>query len=266
TGAQAGELSTLQNLLGAILLWVIAASVEGLIVVRSATIRQLTKLMLVGCLLGLTGAFYYVALTEMTAGMGIILLFQFVWLGMLLEYALDRRRPGKHSIMALLLIIPGTLLAVGGQFQSAAASWWGIVLGLLSALTYAAFIYASGRIATEVPAWTRSAVVVTGATLINLVCFPPFYLLEAGLAQAWPITLLWGSLMGIFGPVIPTVCLAFGVPVIGAGLASVLCAVELPTVIATAWLFLGEQVKLPQWLGALAIVGGIVVSERKKES
>jgi drug/metabolite transporter (DMT)-like permease len=74
--------------------------------------------------------------------------------------------------------------------------------------------------------------------------------------------LVYGSLMGIFGPVIPTVCLAYGVPVIGGGLASLLGAVELPMVVAVAYLFLGEQVSWQQWIGVIVILFGIYFSER----
>lgn len=252
-GVATGPLTTLQNLVGATMLWLLAwgmgryakqkqviadssqsaspndwaQSTDILLKTSQAaettnavhdtsqpTVawQQIAKLLLVGFLPGLTGVFYYLALVELPAAIGIVLLFQFTWAGVLLEAFVKRRRPGKFRLLALGCLIPGTWLAVGAtNLNSTALSWHGLGLGLLSAFTYAAFLYCTGEVETDVPPWTRSALIITGSLIVNLLVFPPTALTIATLTI--PL-LVYGALMGIFGPVIPTVCFAYGVRVL----------------------------------------------------
>ncbi len=285
-GVDTGPLTTLQNIVGASFLWSIVwwmarrarqekqtVAAHNLTATASADAQDITttepassrrevvQLLLVGSLPGLTGVFYYLALVRISATLGIILLFQFVWLGVLLEALIERRWPGKFRLLALACLIPGTWLAVGAeQLNSTTLSWSGITLALLSAVTYSGFLYCTGRVATNVPPWKRSALIITGSLLINFLAFPPTYLTKEVITA--PL-LIYGGLMGIFGPVIPTICFAYGVPVIGGGLAALLGAVELPMVVAVAFLFLGEPVVWQQWLGVAIILFGIYLSEQE---
>lgn len=261
-GVTTGPLTTFQNLAGALLLWLLALLAgqnRG-----KVTREQVVKLLLVGTLPGLTGAFYYLSLADLPAAVAIVLLFQFTWLGGLLEFLMEGRRPGLNHWLALACLIPGTLLAVG-QLKPASFAWQGVVFGLLSAVTYAGFLYCTGRVVPEVSPWIRSPLIISGSCLINLVVFPPLYLTDMVLTKQMLTgdLFLWGTLMGIFGPVIPTVCFTFGVPVIGGGLAALLGAVELPTVVLVAYFLLGEPVNGLQWLGVLIILAGIYFGERE---
>ncbi|HEX3031817.1 MAG TPA: hypothetical protein VHS59_06185, partial [Bacillota bacterium] len=165
-GVQPGVLATLQNLLGAIFLWGLALVLEGRPWKRdleaamnpeakdqsdadqpdagpsgSELFRSGVKwshiksLLVVGSLSGLTSTLYYLTLNILPAALGIILLFQFTWLGVLLEVIFEGRRPDKYSMLALLLLIPGTILAVGTGWGVDSIPWAGIGLGLLSAVT-----------------------------------------------------------------------------------------------------------------------------------
>lgn len=265
-GVETGPLTTLQYLLGSTFLWSLAILIEGRPWAESSNLNwsRIKKLVPVGFLSGVTGALYYLALTTLPAALGIILLFQFTWMGVLLEMVLEGRKPGKYSILALVLLIPGTVLAVGTGWQMESIPWLGIGLGLLSAVTYTGFLYGSGKVAVEVSPWTRSAVIVTAALLTNILIFSPGYLSTGSLGSNLGQVVLWSGLMAIFGPLIPTICFAYGVPHIGGGLASMLAAVELPTVIILAGLVLGEQTSALQWLGVGIILTGIFVSQRRE--
>ena len=254
-GITTGHLITMQNIAGSSMLWL-------LVLLKrdkpfSLTGKQILQLLLVGTLPGLTGAFYYLALRELPAAIGIVLLFQFTWMGVLLDYLLEGRKIGRKQLYALMFLLPGTILAVGwSQASLDLVSMRGLILGLFSAVTYTGFLYSAGKVATDVPPFPRSALIITGSLLINLITFPP-----VGLGQG-VITgdlLLWGSLMGIFGPVIPTICLTYGVPYIGGGLTAILGAIELPVVVAIAYIFLGETVGMLQWVGILIILWGVYI-------
>ncbi|MFZ5625907.1 MAG: DMT family transporter [Bacillota bacterium] len=258
SGVGTGPLTMTQNLIGAILLWWIA-----FIAARGQSKpdrRQILQLLLTGALPGLTGAFYYWALTLLPASLGIILLFQFTWMGVGLEWLLTGIKPGPSRWLAMLLLLPGTVLAAGLERGIAHLHWLGVILGLLSAVAYTGYLYAAGRVATSVSPWFRSAWISTGATITTSIFFSLFLTGDGG-GKVGDL-LLYGGLMGLFGALLPTVCFAYGVPVIGGGLAGILGAVELPVVLLVSQLFIGERVEPLQWLGALLMLAGIYLGEK----
>ncbi|AVX31433.1 putative membrane protein [Carboxydocella thermautotrophica] len=259
SGVGTGPLTLTQNLIGAILLWSIA-----FIAARGQSKpdrRQILQLLLTGALPGLTGAFYYWALAMLPASLGIILLFQFTWIGVGLEWLLTREKPGPSRWLALFLLVPGTVLAAGLEGGSSPQfHWLGVMLGFLSALTYTGYLSAAGRVATSVSPWARSAWISTGATITTSIFFSLFLTGDGG-GKVGDL-LLYGGLMGLFGALLPTVCFAYGVPVIGGGLAGILGAVELPVVLLVSRFFLGEPVGLRQWLGTILMLAGIYIGEK----
>lgn len=256
-GISTGPLTTMQNLLGAIFLWLIAWFVRSSS--HQLSKMRVFKLLMVGTLSGLTGAFYYLSLAYLPASVAITLLFQFTWLGGLLDFLLEKKRPAGNQLLALLFIIPGTVLAVGlGQQDINVLPWQGIAFGLLSAITYTGFLYCTGRVVPDISPWIRSPIIVSGSLLASLVVFPPVYLAEGALGGD---LLFWAALMAVFGQVIPTICFTKGVPVIGGSIAAIIGAVELPVVVVLAYFYLGEQVFLIQWIGMGVILLGVYISE-----
>ncbi|WP_409346665.1 EamA family transporter [Paenibacillus sp. MBLB4367] len=221
--------------------------------------RTAGTLALVGMTSGLTGMFYYGSLQTVPASIAIVLLFQFTWIGVLLESVIDRKTPGTSKLASLVFLVIGTVVSSGllngGAFELTGK---GIVLGLLSALTFSLFIFFSGRTATHVPVLTRSFWMVSGSLLLVFIVYPPVYLLDLGrLADMTP----YGLPLGVFGMVIPPLFFAIGVPRIGPGLATILSAAELPTAVTLSAVVLGEQVSPLQWFGVAVILFGIAVPQ-----
>jgi len=220
---------------------------------------QLAHLLAAGIPIGLTGTLYYSALQYVSASLAVVLLFQFTWMGVLLEAVADRRPPGRARLVALALLLGGTALA-SGLFEEGVGPVdpRGLGFGLLSAATYTAFIYFSGRVQTSVQPWLRSAVMVLGGALVVSLILPPRFLVDGSLPAG-----LWkhGLLLALFGPLIPTVCFNFGVPRIGPGLASILGALELPTAVLLSTLVLEEHVGALQWAGIVVLLIGVAVPE-----
>ena len=161
--------------------------------------------------------------------------------------------------ISLAVIVIGTLLAANvfaGGFEGFTV--WGLILGLLSAFTFAGFIYVSGHVATQVTPWLRSPLMVTGAALIAFIIFPPsFFISDVLAAGLWKYTLL----LAFFGAVVPTVFFTLGAPHLKGGVATILGSVELPVAVVMAWLVLKESVNVLQWLGVLLILLAIAVGE-----
>lgn len=280
-GVQTGMLSTWLNVVGSVVLWSIVLGLRrktapGSDGASAISRTEVLLLLFAGSLSGLTGILYYFALAWLPAALAIVLLFQFTWLGSLPELLLEGSRLTKARLSGLACLIPGTILAVsGGRFTQTGLAWWGIVLGLFSAVTYSGFLYCTGRVASQSNPWVRSALIVSGALGINLIIFGPGYLwriaggtgpgtAEVALsASRLAPLLIYGSLMGLCGPIIPTVCFTYGIPRTGSGLAALLGAVELPVVVLVAWLFLGEAVTALEWLGIAVIFLGIWLGERE---
>jgi drug/metabolite transporter (DMT)-like permease len=257
-GFTVSEVTGSQLLIGVILMWLIALYKKGSW--TRIPIRTWLKIMTVGSLFGVTAIFYYTSLLALPASIAIILLFQFVWIGLLYEWLMDRKKPSLRSLLSVLLIFIGTVLAanlVAGDFGQMA--WWGILTGFGSAFSYAGFIYVSGRIAVDVSPWLRSPIMISGACIVVFLVFPPAFMISGALFEG---LIIIGLIIAFFGAVVPTICFTYGVPKVGVGLSTILSSIELPVAVLMAWLILKENVSFLQWLGIGVIMLAIVL-ERK---
>ena len=68
--------------------------------------------MLAGTSLGMTSVFYYLAVKYIPVSIGIVLLMQTVWMGVLLEWFLDKKAPSTQKIISVVIVLIGTALAI----------------------------------------------------------------------------------------------------------------------------------------------------------
>jgi drug/metabolite transporter (DMT)-like permease len=253
-GFHVGEVTGSQMFFGLLLTWL-----PSLFFLRKPTLSQWLKLLGVGVTVGSTGVLYYNSLQYIPASIAIVLLFQFTWMGVLLEAFLIRKRPNAATLVSLLLLFAGTALA-SGLLQSGLQQFdlVGVIFGLLSAVSYTLFIFFSGRTATEIHPWLRSAMMTTGSVLMTWIIYPPEFFTNGTLLHGlW----LYGFLLAFFGVLVPTVFFNIGVPHIGAGMATILGAAELPMAVFSSHLVLQEPVSAIQWIGVITILAGIALPE-----
>ncbi|MFD2332730.1 DMT family transporter [Cohnella sp. GCM10020058] len=251
-----------QVLLGALmilLLWLASAKFSLRTALNGLSPRVLFMLLPIGLCVGGTSMLYYAALRYIPASIAIVLLFQFTWMGVLIEAVLERKRPGAEKLLALAVVLAGTLMS-GGILDGGWRQFTvlGIVFGLLSALTYALFITLSGRTAPGVAPLTRSTFTVVMAAVFILSVYPPACVSDGSLGGGLA---LWGCLLAFFGVVIPPLCFAIGTPKVGGGLASILSAAELPVAIVMSAVVLQERVTGLQWAGVPVILVGVALPE-----
>ena len=256
-GFSAGDVTSSQYFFAMAMLVVLA-----LFQVRRAkrmTGRQLLLLVVLGLLSTGTSVFYYLALFDLPASLGIVLLFQFTWVVMLIDYLVTRNRPTPVKWVALVLIFFGTLMAVDlFHTEWTDVSPLGLALGLLSSVTYSGFLYLTGYVKKESSSIVNSAVISIASTITVFFVFPPTFFWNGSLGEGlW----VWTLVIGFLGQVLPPVCFNIGIPVVGGSLAGVLGAIELPVAVIAAWILLKEQVVGVQWIGILLILIGIVVAE-----
>nr|WP_224749596.1 DMT family transporter [Polycladospora coralii] len=258
-GFSAAEITGSQILFACVGMWLFVIPYRAYL--KKLSKRALGVWLLSGICSGLTGVFYYQSLQYLSGSLGILLLFQFTWMGVLLEAIINKRAPSPMKWIAMLVILIGTFLASQvGVSQGQSGNGLGILYGLASAATYTLFIHFSGVESGQVPATVRTAFIVTGATVITLIVFPPVFLLNGALATGlWK----WAALIGLLGGILPALLFAKAIPYVGTGLASLLGAIELPVAILFAFWLLHEQIASLQWIGIVLVLVGILLSELK---
>lgn len=255
-GYSLAQLVVAQMTLAAVILWSIAFLKRKRL---NVTKKQAILLMLAGTCNGITGVFYYSAMKYVPASIAIVLLFQFIWVGVLYEWILDKKRPDRLTIISVLLTLLGVFFAanvVTGDFSKLPII--GIVFGLLSAFSYAAFIIVSGRVATEIDPLIRAPLMITGSMIFVYLLFRPTFLLTEDIFQTYWLYGLGGAL---FAAVLPPLCFAISAPHLSSSLATILGSIELPVAVIAASIFLSETVTFFQWIGILLIIAAISFKE-----
>ncbi|MBM7600805.1 drug/metabolite transporter (DMT)-like permease [Virgibacillus halotolerans] len=256
-GYSLGQLNIIQMLISFLILW-------GITLLRRSNFKELTtknmaQIMLTGSFVGLTTIFYYGSIQFLPASLAIILLFQFVWIGIIYDWIFTKTKPTIITLLATVFILIGVLFAsniFNGATQELPTI--GFIYGILSAFTYAGFIFFSGKVATSVDPWVRSSFMVSGSVILVLVLFmkdiPTIPVTDGGL---W----LVATGVALFGAVLPPLFFAQGAPLITSGLSNILSAIELPVAIVSASILLSESVTLLQWMGTILIIFAIILNE-----
>ncbi|TDQ33141.1 EamA family transporter [Zeaxanthinibacter enoshimensis] len=259
-GYTVSDVTGVQALIGMLFFWIVSLS-QSAARKRSERkplkVKKAVKLMLLGLPIGLTSMFYYQAVEFIPASLGILLLFQFTWIGILAEAIANREFPSGIKLIALVLLLGGTALVAGVRPES--FNFWGTIYGFLAAISYSAFIWINGRVATDVPAVPKSKWMMTGATLLIFAVYTPEFLWDGALTDG---LLYYGVPLALFGTIIPPLFFALGVPLIGVGLTSILSAVELPVAVLFSMLLLSEPVSAWQWVGVCIILTGVLLPNR----
>ncbi|RZK19972.1 MAG: EamA family transporter [Pedobacter sp.] len=263
-GYTLGDVTGAQAFFGAVILWVLFFFQSRTSKYKAKEIKLITpwwKMVLAGTCTGLVSVFYYQCVKLVPNSVAIILLMQFIWLSILLEFIIYGKKPTRLQFLAILLVLGGTVLASGMVETSISSlSLKGIGFGLLAAISYAGFLMLSGRIGNEYPALQKSALMITGACILIFILFPPVFLYNGALSGS---LLKWGLIIAIFGTVIPPLFYAEGVPKIGTALSSILSAAELPVAVMMAGFVLQEQVSFLRWIGVCVILSAMVLPNLK---
>ncbi len=217
------------------------------------------KLVILGTSLGLTTLFYYLAVKYVSVSTAIVLLMQTTWISVVLECIIQKTFPSMQKIIAVVLVLVGTVLTtniLGTEIQIDAR---GIIFGFLSAISFTTTMFASNKIATYLPAYKKSSIMLLGGflaiTIYNIIGYTGHF--------DFSIFYSWGIILAIFGTIIPPLAFNTGFPLTGLGLGSIVSATELPVSIIMAYFFLGESVIGIQIAGIVLILGAIVLMNLK---
>ncbi|MFV9482857.1 EamA family transporter [Christiangramia sp. ASW11-125] len=222
--------------------------------------RSKLKLIAAGTTLGLTSFFYYLAVKYIPVSIGIVMLMQSVWMGVVLEAIMKRKRPGTKKILAVVAILAGTLLATNVFKDSFEIDWRGIGWGVLAAMSYTGTIYCSNTVSLEMHSLKRSLWMMLGGFIVVSIITLPYLIVEFNTS----IFLNWGLVLALFGTILPPLLYTAGMPKIDVGLGAIISSIELPAAVLMAYFLLNEQVDLAQWLGIGLILLAVVQMNLKK--
>jgi drug/metabolite transporter (DMT)-like permease len=222
---------------------------------KTSGIKSIGKPIVAGTSLGLTSISYYKAVQYIPVSVGIVLLMQTVWMGVVVEMILHKKAPGLRKTLVVGIILAGTILATNLLKQSVSINPAGFGWGMLAALAYTATIYSSNHIELHFPPVKRSLYMILGGLIIISFIF------HSSLNQqfSYKIFLHWGLLLSLFGTILPPLLFTRGMPLTGVGLGAIISTIEIPVSILVARILLKEPVIFLQWVGVILILFAVVL-------
>jgi drug/metabolite transporter (DMT)-like permease len=225
---------------------------------RGLSVKQALQLLGLGIIAAGVSFGYYHALALLSSAAAVTLLFQFAWMGVLLQAIIERKLPNRMTLLAVLFVVVGTILAAG-VFEDTGSTLnpLGVFYGLLSAVFYTAFLYLSGKIATDLPTINRTLFTTIGS-LVATFCITPSLITTL----SFSLDFLWLAIpLALLGIVAPIFLIQKGAPHLPASVTTIMAASELPSGILLGVLFIGDPITLLSVLGVIVILAGIVLSQ-----
>jgi drug/metabolite transporter (DMT)-like permease len=225
---------------------------------RRVPLKQVFQLAGVGAVAAGVSFGYYHALALLPSAAAVTLLFQFVWMGVVLQAIIERKLPDRLTVLSVLVILFGTVLAAGLlDWKDTPLDPLGIFYGLLSALFYTAFLYLSGKVATGLPTLNRTLFTTTGSLVASCLLIPG--LVIGGSTFQGPT---WLSIpLALVGIVAPVLLIQKGAPGLPSGVTTIMASSELPSGILMGVLFINDPLGILEVIGVIIVLGGIVLSQ-----
>lgn len=253
-GFTLGEVTGVQVLLGMLFLWVLFGlqKIKGISKEQYPATTAKWKIIIAGVSTGAVSVLYYKCVQLMPASIAIVLLMQFIWISAIINYIVYKQKPSIKLLIGIVGILASTILAAGlADTGINDINVMGIVYGLLSATAYAIFITVNSKVGNDYPPLHKSALMLTGSCIFIFLLFQPVSLFISTIDLS---IYEYGTLLSLFGTVIPPLLFAYGMPKTGISLGSILSAVELPVAVAMSYFILYEPVSSFQWIGVIGIL------------
>ena len=241
------------------------------------TAKEVRILMLAGTSLGCTSLFYYLCVQYINVSIAIVLLMQSVWFSVVVESFISRKFPNLKKIIATVIVLAGTFLATNLINLDVTLDWHGVFWGLMAAASFTATMFTSNTLATHIPVLRKSLIMLSGGAIIVFIFLffaqigplhfdflKSLYLNFTNNTEHikpfdFSIFYTYGFVLALFGTIIPPILFNLGFPKTGLGLGSIISSLELPVSVTMAFVLLGEEVIVIQWVGIILILFAIVL-------
>ncbi|MBL6449541.1 DMT family transporter [Fulvivirga sp. 29W222] len=212
----------------------------------------------------LASLFDFLGLQYVKASLERIILFVYPTLVILITWIFFKKAPTRVQIMAILLSYAGVFITFSEELGVAGDEnvLLGGVLVFMSAFTYASYLVGSGYL---IPKF--GVVVFTSyAMIISCVCVVIHYAVTSNdNLLSYPSEVYWlGFLMAMISTVIPSYMISYAIKHLGAPNFSIIGSLGPISTIVLANIFLDERLSYLQVVGAIVVIGGIILVSRKK--
>lgn len=226
--------------------------------IRFCSFLSCVKMAFLGVCTGLTSICYYTSVSLLPSAVALTLLFQYVWVSVLIECAVERHLPSGSTVIAIAIVLLGTLLAAGVFEESVSyLDPVGVAFGAGSAVFYAMFLYLSGRIETDQPAALRAAMLPIGGLVVTSIANPACYVTAFTDLNLWPFAVI----MSVIGVVLPTTLINYASPKLTPGMVSIMASSELPVGVIAAWAIAGDVPTGMALIGSGLVLVGILIKQ-----
>jgi drug/metabolite transporter (DMT)-like permease len=226
--------------------------------VKWARPKSLAALALLGVFTGGTSVCYYNAVSLLPTSAALTLLFQYIWISVLIESVHKKKLPTKSTVVAIIVVLIGTVFATGlmdGSVNSLDPV--GVLFGLGSAVFYALFLYYSGMVETNQPVILRATMLAAGGLIFTSLTCPGAYVEALPNPETWPYAIS----LAILGILFPTTLINYASPHLTTGMVSIMASSELPVGILAAWALVADVPSPLVLFGACLVFVGIIVKQ-----
>ncbi len=214
----------------------------------------------IGLVMGAAGfalqaGLYFSALTRLDASLVALILYVYPVLVMAGAILLRRERASVRRCSALVTALAGIGLVLAGA-ASGGFDLTGALLALGAALTYSVYILVGDGLTADLPPLALSALVCCGAFGTFAVAGTVRGTTDLGFAPAgwwWLVAIATISTVGA------VLCFFAGLVRVGPSKAAILSILEPVVTVASAALVFGETLTAPQAVGALLVLGAVVI-------
>ncbi|MGA7161491.1 MAG: DMT family transporter [Bacteroidota bacterium] len=209
---------------------------------------------------GIAGSnyFYYFAIKESNVATAIVVQYSAPIMVALYAIVAQHERMTRFKLISLIFSTLGIFLAVGGLNGLLVANHKGIILALAAAVSYSIFNLAGKPLTKKYSVWSSLVFSFGAATLFWLVVQPPQAIIAAGYSIAdWEVF----SLVSTTSILVPYSFYFFGLRYLSPTRAIITSTLEPVVAIATAFIFLGGTMGLLQIVGAVLVIGSIILLE-----
>lgn len=211
----------------------------------------------------LASYFDFVGLTYIKASIERIILFIYPTIVILLNRIFLKQPITKIQTLAIFLSYLGIVIAFSNEVDVSGTNvYLGGFFVLLSAITYASYLVGSGWL---IP---KFGVVKFTAYAMLVSCISVFihygFINETELfSLPWQVYAL-GFLIAVFATVIPSFLVSYAIKTISSSNFAIVAGIGPISTIVLAAIFLEESLTLLQFLGAILVIIGIVITSKKK--
>lgn len=213
--------------------------------------------------IGFTGTtfLYFVALEHLTVALTVLILFTYPLFAILIGWlALGARLTLANASAGLLVLVAAMLILSPAGINQ--ANYAAIGIAFVPPLAFAVFVHVAARPLSRIAIPVRLGGVFFGGLIAMLVLAP---VLDGGIAiPATPLAWAAAAALALVGTVAAIGLLLLGAPMAGAERTAIAGSSELVTALAVGVLAYGEALEPVTLLGAMMIMGAILLAARSE--